>query len=179
MVEFVLIWYNERCEICRWWQGCFILIPCTLNQLFSCWDAWHLSLNGLTSESDGLIANLRWQFHCIHDSTFHFCFNLGNFHTGLSRSRGCSDRVGLRWRRLHPYGVGTDNCVSHISKTSSYYQLKRREKWTWIQHLWVSSCLGKFLCSPWLKSGELARGCAVQAYIQRVATSKGFERELV
>ena len=25
---------------------------------------------------------------------------------------------------------------------------EKREKWTWIQHLWVSSCLGKFLCSP-------------------------------
>ena len=70
MAEFVLVWYNERCEICRCWQGCFIVSPCTLNQLFGCWYAWHLSLNGLTSESDGLIANLRRKFHCIQGSAF-------------------------------------------------------------------------------------------------------------
>ena len=29
------------------------------------------------------------------------------------------------------------------------------EKWTWIQHLWDSPCLGKFLCSPCLKSGQM------------------------
>jgi len=39
-------------------------------------------LNGLTSESDGLIVNLRWQFHCIQSSTFRVCCNFGNFHTG-------------------------------------------------------------------------------------------------
>jgi len=73
----------------------------------------------------------------------------------LRHFRGCGARVGLRWRRLHPYGVDTDNCVSHISKISSYYQQKKREKWTRIQHIWVSSCLGKFLCSSWLTSGQL------------------------
>ena len=88
VVEFVLVWYNERCETCMCWQGCFILSPCTLNQLFGCWYAWHLSLNGLTSESDGLIVNLRRQFHCIHGSTFHVCFNFGNFHTGCVASVG-------------------------------------------------------------------------------------------
>ena len=50
--------------------------------------AWHLSLNGLTSESDGLIANLRRQFHCIQGSTFRVCFNFGNFHTGCVASVG-------------------------------------------------------------------------------------------
>ena len=79
MIEFVLVWYNE---ICRCWQGCFILSPCTLKY------AWHLSLNGLTSESDGLIVNLRPQIHCIHCSTFHVCFTFGNFHTGCVASVG-------------------------------------------------------------------------------------------
>ena len=87
MVEFVLVWYKERCQICRCWQECFILSPCTLNQLFGCWYAWHLFLNGLTSESDwpvnltARLKNLRRQFHCIQGSTFLGCFNFGNFHT--------------------------------------------------------------------------------------------------
>ena len=86
MVEFVLVWYNERCEICRCWQRCFILSPCTLTQLFDCWYAWRLYLNGLTSESDGLIANLGRQFHFIQGSAFRVCFNFDNFHTACVAS---------------------------------------------------------------------------------------------
>jgi len=43
---------------------------------------------GLTSESDGLIANLRRQFHCVQGSVFRVCFNFGNFHTGCVASVG-------------------------------------------------------------------------------------------
>jgi len=45
-------------------------------------------LNGLTSESYGLNANLRRQFHCIQGSPFRVCFNFGNFHTGCVASVG-------------------------------------------------------------------------------------------
>jgi len=45
-------------------------------------------LNGLTSESDGLIANLLWKFNCIQGSAFHVCFDFGNFHTGYITSVG-------------------------------------------------------------------------------------------
>jgi len=45
-------------------------------------------LNALTSESDGLIANLRRQSHCIQDSTFRVYFDFGNFHTGCVTSVG-------------------------------------------------------------------------------------------
>jgi len=71
---------------------------------------------------------LRWQSHSIQGSTFRVCFNFGNFHTCCVAPVVGGARVGLWWRRLHPYGVGTDNCVSHISKTPSCYQQKKREK---------------------------------------------------
>jgi len=45
-------------------------------------------LNELTSESDGLVVNLRLQFHCIQGSTFRVCFNFGNFHSGCVASVG-------------------------------------------------------------------------------------------
>ena len=77
------------------------------------------------SESDGLIANLQRQFHCIHPGLDVSCLlQFWRLPHRLRRFRGYGARVGLRWRHLHPYGVGTDNCVSHISKASSDYQKK-------------------------------------------------------
>ena len=99
--------------------------PCTLNQLFGCWYAWHLSLNGLTSESDGLIVNLRWQFHCIQSSTFHVCCNFGNFRTGCVTSVGvgpesvCDDVVYIRMESTLTTAYHTSlKSLRTISRTS-------------------------------------------------------------
>ena len=60
MVEFVLVWYNERCEICRCWQGCFILSRArwinflVADMLGICpWTDWPVNLTAWLRICDG------------------------------------------------------------------------------------------------------------------------------
>jgi len=178
MIEFVLVWYNERCEICRCWQGCFILSPCTLNQLLvadilgTCpWTDWPVNLTAWLWICDGnsIVSRAR---------RFVFAVILATSTPAASLPwMWCPSRFTM----TSFTSVWSWHWQLRITHLQNFFLLPAEKAWK----VNMNPASMRFLLSrevsvlSMTQIWKLAWGCAVQAYMQRVATSKGVERELV